>query len=104
MSARLAQMEQDMAELFVASRDANADDEHDPEGQTIAYERSQLAAMIGFARAHLDEIDAAAARLDGGSYGICEVCRRAISPERLDAKPTARTCLEHAAAVSGPRP
>jgi len=98
VSARLGRMDEDMAELFAASRDANADDEHDPEGQTIAYERSQLAAMIRQARAHLDEIAAAAARLAVGSYGICEVCHQPIGAERLEGRPTARTCVEHAAA------
>ena len=98
VSARLGRMDEDMTELFAASRDANADDEHDPEGQTIAYERSQLAAMIRQAQAHLDEIDAAATRLAVGSYGICEVCHQPIGAERLEGKPTARTCVQHAAA------
>ncbi|MEP6651079.1 MAG: TraR/DksA family transcriptional regulator [Lapillicoccus sp.] len=98
VSARLGRMEEDMTELFAASRDANADDEHDPEGQTIAYERSQLSAMIRQARAHLDEIDAAGARLSVGSYWICELCHQPIGAERLAGKPTARTCVEHAAA------
>ena len=97
VSARLERMSEDMNELFAASRDANADDEHDPEGQTVAYERSQLAAMIRQARAHLDEIAAADARLAAGTYGICEVCDQAIGAERLEAKPTARSCIEHAA-------
>src|SRR4051812_46583337 len=42
--ARLVRTEEDLAALFAASRDSNADDEHDPEGQTIAYERAQLTA------------------------------------------------------------
>ncbi len=96
VSARLARMDQDMSELFAASRESNADDEHDPEGQTIAYERSQLSAMIRQARAHLDEIDAAATRLADGTYGICEVCGRLIAAERLEARPTSRTCVAHA--------
>lgn len=98
VSARLGQMDEDMTELFAASRDTNADDEHDPEGQTIAYERSQLSAMIRQARDHIDEIDAAAARLAAGSYGRCEVCHQPIGAERLEGRPTARTCVEHAAA------
>ena len=36
--ARLAIMTRDLESLFAASADSNADDEHDPEGQTIAYE------------------------------------------------------------------
>ena len=95
LTARLARLTEDMAALFSASRDSNADDEHDPEGQTIAYERSQLAAVIDQARAHLTEVDAAQERLTDGTYGICEVCGRPITAARLEARPTARTCAEH---------
>jgi DnaK suppressor protein len=95
--ARLVRTDEDLAALFAASRDSNADDEHDPEGQTIAYERAQLAASADSARHHLREVDAAAARLAAGTYGACEVCSRPIDAARLEARPTARTCVEHAA-------
>lgn len=39
------------------------------------------------------EIRAALARLDSDAYGVCEVCSGAIPIERLDALPTARTCV-----------
>ncbi|MDE9364439.1 TraR/DksA C4-type zinc finger protein [Luteipulveratus sp. YIM 133132] len=97
LRTRLEQMDADMSGLFAASRDSNADDEHDPEGQTIAYERAQLAALIEQARAHLAELDAAAVRLREGTYGICEVCHEPIAPGRLEARPTATTCVAHAA-------
>jgi RNA polymerase-binding transcription factor DksA len=79
-----------------ATEGSNADDEHDPEGSTIAYERSQLGALVDQTRAHLDEVDAALARLEAGTYGQCEVCGSAIPAERLEARPTARTCVQHA--------
>ena len=80
--------------MVAASRDTNADDEHDPEGATIAFERSQLGALARQARAHLGEIDAALLRLDAGSYGVCERCGLAIADARLEARPTARWCIE----------
>ncbi|MCL3861829.1 TraR/DksA C4-type zinc finger protein [Actinotalea sp. K2] len=80
-------------EIVAASQHSNADDEHDPEGTTIAFERSQSDALVQHARARLDEVAAARARLARGSYGICEVCGRPIDPERLEVRPTARTCL-----------
>jgi RNA polymerase-binding transcription factor DksA len=94
--ARLARTDEDLTALFAASLDSNADDEHDPEGQTIAYERAQLTASAEQAREHLAEVDAAAARLAAGTYGVCEVCSRPIGAARLEARPTARTCVEHA--------
>lgn len=41
----------------------------------------------------LDEVDAALARMDDGSYGLCEVCHDPIEPERLLADPLVRFCL-----------
>ena len=35
-------------------------------------------------------------RLDKGSYGRCEVCGEEIDDERLEARPEATTCREHA--------
>ncbi|GAA5143049.1 TraR/DksA C4-type zinc finger protein [Pseudonocardia adelaidensis] len=35
-------------------------------------------------------------RLDEGEYGRCQVCGREIDDERLEARPEARTCREHA--------
>ncbi len=45
VEARLEAMNRDLAAVFDAADGSNADDEHDPEGQTIAYERSQLAGI-----------------------------------------------------------
>ena len=92
---RITQMDDDMGSLVAASVDSNADDEHDPEGQTIAYERSQLGALTDRAREHLAEVDAATARVAAGTYGVCAVCGQPIDPERLDARPTAATCVAH---------
>jgi RNA polymerase-binding transcription factor DksA len=93
---RIERLDADMAAVVAASLGSNADDEHDPEGATIAYERAQLAALLGQARGHLAEIEAAEARVAEGTYGSCEVCREPIDPARLDARPTARTCVRHA--------
>ncbi len=101
--ARLERTDDDLAALMAASRDSNADDEHDPEGQTIAFERAQLSGSADLARAHLAELDAADARLLGGTYGVCEVCHRPIGVPRLEARPTARTCIEHAPRPGGAR-
>jgi len=95
---RLATLTDDFAEVVAASRDSNADDEHDPEGATIAFERSQLDALANQARGHLAEIDAAIARLEDGTYGVCERCGQPISDARLRARPVARACITCASA------
>ena len=91
--ARLAGLLAEFDEVVAASRDTNADDEHDPEGATIAFERSQVGALASQARHHLAEVDAAIARLDAGTYGVCERCHGPIGPDRLEARPTARLCI-----------
>jgi RNA polymerase-binding protein DksA len=42
----------------------------------------------------LSAIDAALERIDQGTYGICTRCGRAISPERLVARPWASLCID----------
>jgi RNA polymerase-binding transcription factor DksA len=41
----------------------------------------------------IEEIDAALARIDDGSYGRCTGCGTAIPEERLELRPFARTCV-----------
>ncbi|KAA1400093.1 TraR/DksA family transcriptional regulator [Aeromicrobium ginsengisoli] len=92
----LATLTRDFTGIIDASADSNADDEHDPEGSTIAFERSQVSALIEQAERRLAEIDAARTRIDEGTYGRCEVCGEAIADGRLEARPVARTCVTHA--------
>ena len=99
--ARVGALSRSMEDIIGASESANADDEHDPEGSTIAFERAQMAALLAQARAHLTEVTGALRRLDAGRYGCCEGCGAAIAPERLRARPTARTCIHCAVAGHG---
>ncbi|GLY93134.1 TraR/DksA C4-type zinc finger protein [Actinoplanes sp. NBRC 103695] len=86
-------LEASLRALFAASRDSNADDEHDPEGSTIAYERAQLTAVLAAARRRVTDLDDALSRIAAGAYGVCERCGKAIPGERLEARPFARTCM-----------
>ena len=92
-ASRLTALTGDYASVVQASRDSNADDEHDPEGASIAFERSQVGALVRQVRANLDEIRAALARVDAGTYGICERCGQPLSDDRLQARPAARLCV-----------
>jgi RNA polymerase-binding protein DksA len=90
---RLAGLGRDFGDLVESTSQANTDDEHDPEGATIAFERQHVAAMISQARDRLGEIDAALARLHEGTYGVCERCGQPVGDERLAARPAATTCI-----------
>lgn len=95
-SATLARRERlvgDLHDVVLAAADVATDDEHDPEGATIAYERSRTQALISQADNHLREISIALERLRAGSYGSCETCGRIIGPDRLEARPVVRTCI-----------
>jgi RNA polymerase-binding protein DksA len=95
---RLSRLTDDFDAVVAATRDSNVDDEHDPEGATIAFERSQVGALIRQARRHLAEIDAAVERLDAGTYGTCVRCGQPIGEARLAARPVAVTCIRCATA------
>ena len=92
-AAEVATLERDLEALFEASRSSNADDEHDPEGSTIAFERAQLTAVLTAARRRVTDLTDALDRLATGGYGICESCGEPIPAERLAARPAARTCV-----------
>ena len=82
-----------ITEIVSARRDSNNDDEHDPEGSTLAFERSQSDALLRQAELRLQDIAASLARLDAGRYGICEKCGQPIGSARLEARPFAGTCI-----------
>jgi DnaK suppressor protein len=91
--AEAATLARDLQALFAASRDSNADDEHDPEGATIGFERAQLTALLAAMRERIAEVDDALRRVDAATYGVCERCGRPIAAQRLAARPLARFCM-----------
>jgi RNA polymerase-binding transcription factor DksA len=80
-------------EIVDASANANLDDEHDPEGATVGYERARVASLLRQTRGRLSALAAASDRLHAGAYGTCVACGQAVSFERLLAFPTAEMCV-----------
>ena len=79
---------------IVASADlTGTDDEHDPEGATLAFEREQISALLRSARTRLVALDAAAERVRAGTYGTCDRCGVTIPAGRLEARPDTTTCI-----------
>ncbi len=72
-------------------------DEESGEGDTLAVERERDLALSAHARAAVDQIDAALARIDNGTYGICQVSGKPIPRQRLNAIPWAAERVEHKA-------
>jgi DnaK suppressor protein len=90
-------LQREFTELAEAASAGGTDDEHDPEGATLAFERQHTAALLEQARQHVAAIDAAVARLEAGRYGVCERCGQPIGEGRLAARPAAATCVRCAA-------
>ena len=91
---RVAALEREFAGLAEAASSAGTDDEHDPEGATLAFERQHAAALLEAAHEQVAAIDAALERLAEGRYGSCDQCGRPIGEDRRAARPAARTCIE----------
>jgi RNA polymerase-binding transcription factor DksA len=94
---RVAALEREFTGLAEAASLAGTDDEHDPEGATLAFERQHAAALLEAAREQVSALDAALRRLEEGRYGVCDRCGQPVGAERLAARPAAATCIRCAA-------
>ena len=73
-------------------------DQHHGDIGTETFEREKDFSLLEQLEAEIGDLDAALRKIDEGTYGTCEVCGREIEPERLEAVPGTRTCIEHAGA------
>jgi RNA polymerase-binding transcription factor DksA len=82
--------EEDLQGLISDSGDGSGDDQAD--AGTKTYERDQEISLANISRDKLAQSRHALARLDDGSYGICESCSQPIGKFRLQAAPRATLC------------
>ena len=80
----------------------------DPDGDEVSFvddagfsdrshstqERSRLISVVEALRSNLSDVDRALARIDAGTYGVCERCGDPIDPARLEARPWALLCID----------
>lgn len=95
--ARLESLERSFDQIVSYSEGTPPDDEHDPEGATVGWERAQLSALRDQALEHLRQLEDAQVRLERGTYGRCERCAGAVEPQRLEARPATQLCVACAA-------
>jgi DnaK suppressor protein len=69
-------------------------DEEGGEGGTTNVDRELDLALSAQARAAVDEIDRALAKITAGTYGLCERCGKEIPRPRLKALPYAALCVQ----------
>lgn len=72
-------------------------DNHPGDHGTEEFERGKDLALNEHAEKELQDVENALQAIKRGSYGICEVCQKDISFERLKAVPNTIRCVEHAA-------
>lgn len=80
-------------DIVEAAELTSTDDEHDPEGATIAFERSQVTSLLRQSASDRAALRATLDRLDDPAYGTCEVCAEFIGAERLLALPATQRCV-----------
>jgi DnaK suppressor protein len=68
-------------------------DEESGEGGTVTVDRERDLALSAQARAAVEDIDHALAKIEAGTYGLCEGCGQPIPRARLKALPQARLCV-----------
>jgi RNA polymerase-binding transcription factor DksA len=91
---QIASLTSSFDDIVAANEQANTDDEHDPEGTTIAFERSQVSALLRQARDDREAVRACLDRVDDDTgYGVCTECRGFIGVDRLLALPAAARCI-----------
>jgi RNA polymerase-binding transcription factor DksA len=87
------------ADSLAADREAGDTqfDDESGEGDTLAVERERDLVLSAQAQQTVSEIDHALAKIENGTYGICEVSGQPIPKERLKAIPWARERVEYKA-------
>ncbi len=90
---QLEALQLSVAAIVEGAELTSTDDEHDPEGATIAYERAQATALLRQAAVDVEALTTVAATLRSGNWPVCTVCGAEIGRERMEALPTARRCI-----------
>jgi DnaK suppressor protein len=67
---------------------------HIADDATDAFDQAVDVTLKRNAETSLEEVERALARLNDGTYGLCEACGARIDRARLEALPHARYCLE----------
>jgi DnaK suppressor protein len=83
--------EQEIAGLLRDGGDGAGNDQADVGSTT--FERDHEMSLANNARDMLGQVERALARIDDGSYGVCESCGNAIGKGRLQAFPRATLCV-----------
>ncbi len=109
-TARLESLRAELDALAADDRVEASTDGEFGEAAATPVDRDRVRTLVAQVQAHLQDIDGAIRRIETGGYGRCEVCGEPIAAARLEAVPTATSCVRCKAgglaarrAVRGPR-
>ena len=94
-----AKLEEKLHELTTRAQDIDDDLSEPPDDDwsenAVESENDEvLERMGGMALDEIQKIKLALAKIDAGTYGICERCNEKIAVARLEALPYATTCIK----------
>ena len=102
LTAARDQLDAERADLERQLQELNSDgaaldsDENFADSAQVAAETVENRTLAAQLQDQLDEVEAALARIDAGTYGTCEVCEQPVAAARLEAMPSTRFCIDHA--------
>ena len=103
LSTLRAQLEDERARLAsqisvldVGHDQSLAYDENFADSGQVAAEQGENKALLNQLNEQLADVERALAKMDKGTYGLCERCGEPIAEARLEAMPATRFCIKHA--------
>ncbi len=99
LRAEQEQLRSELQQLKAEEKSADEQREGSPFGKreesaTEVFEREKRLTLEKRLTSALAEVEHALRKYETGTYGLCDVCGRAIEPARLEALPQANLCLE----------
>ena len=83
-----------LAEMGLLSGGELSFDQNFADSSQVTAERGEVEALAGNLRESLSDVEDALVKLDNGTFGTCENCGQPIAPDRLEAKPAAKLCMD----------
>lgn len=93
LDEQIASLSRSFDDIVDGAELTSTDDEHDPEGSTIAFERALVSSLLRQAVDDRAAMRIADERIGQTGYGVCENCTGFIGVERLLALPSAQRCI-----------
>lgn len=91
---RLGRLAASLGERIARSDELSSVDQHPADLGTETFEQTKEDSIRRQVDEQLAELRRAQARVEDGTYGLCEACGRPIGTERLAARPNARFCVD----------